>query len=150
MVDHREDPGGAAAESDDELVRQAVDALGREDPEAFAELVDPDVEIHTARGVRRGRDAAVEWASKRYDHLIRRWGVDEIRQFGHSLLVLGCVQYVWREDGEVGDETPTSIGFEVRDGSISALRIYESVQEGIDAFVASQTTPAVDHAEHGS
>ena len=117
-----------------ELVRTAINALGHEDPEGFGALVHPDVEIETARGVRRGQEAAIEWASKRFDHLIRRWGVDEIREAGDRLLVLGCVQYVWREDERVGDQTPTSIGFELEDGQIRAMRIYESVEEGVEKF----------------
>ena len=120
-----------------QLVRHAVDVHGREDPQGFGALVDPEVEIETARGVRRGRKAAIEWASKRYDHLIRRWAVDEIRESGQRLLVLGCVQYVWREGEEIGDETPTAIGFEIEDGLITVMRIYESVEEGLDKFVVA-------------
>ena len=119
------------------LVRSAVDALGREDPDSFGSLLHAEVEIETARGVRRGRESAIEWASKRFDHLIRRWDVEEIREAGDRLLVLGCVQYVWREDEKVGDERPTSIGFELEGGQIRAMRIYESVEEGVERFAVT-------------
>ena len=123
--------------SNAQVVRDAVDALGREDPEAFGALVHPNVDIETARGIHRGREAAIEWASKRYDHLVRRWAVEEIREAGDRLLVLGCVQYVWREGEGVGDETPTAIGFELERGQIRAMRIYESVEEGLGKFVVA-------------
>ena len=111
------------------VIRRALEALGREDTDAFVALVHPEVEIETARGVGRGRDGAIKWASKRYDHLIRRWEVDEIRELGDELLMVGRVQYVWRESGELGDEDAAAIGFELDDGLIRALRLYESLDD---------------------
>ena len=95
------------------------------------------MEIETARGVRRGRSAAHEWASKRFDHLVRRWAVDEVREAGGRVLVIGRVLYVWRESGEVGSEVPSAIGFDLELGLIRRLRFYETVEEGLDDLARS-------------
>lgn len=116
------------------LVRAALDALGHEDPDGFGRFVHSEIEIETARGVRRGRDAAITWAGKHYDHLVRRWAVDEIREDGSRLLVLGRVQYVWRESEEVGDEMAAALSFVLEEGQIRVMRIHETVEEGLEAF----------------
>ena len=116
------------------LIRAALEALGREDPDGFIGFIHPEVEIETDRGVRRGRRAALDWASKRFDHLVRVRAVDEIQGEGDRLLVVGRIQYVWRDGGEIGDETPVALGFELADGQIQTMRIFESVDEGLENF----------------
>ncbi len=116
------------------LIRAALEALGHEDPDGFSALLHPEIEIETDRGVRRGRRAALDWASKRFDHLVRVWAVDEIQGEGDRLLVVGRIQYVWRDGGEVGDETPVALGFELADGQIQTMRIFESADEGLENF----------------
>ena len=44
----------------------------------MGELVHPEVEIRTERTVHRGRKAAMEWSSKVFDHLVRRYVPVEI------------------------------------------------------------------------
>jgi hypothetical protein len=110
-------------------VRAALEALGAEDPDRFVALLHPEIEIETARGVRRGLEAATTWASKRFDHLVRRWVVDELREEGDRVLMIGRVRYVWRDDGVVGAESPSAITLELDGGRIRRLRIHESVEE---------------------
>ena len=101
-----------------ELARQVLGALSNGDVQGFAALVHPDLEIRTARGVRRGKDDAEEWAQKRYEHLERRYAIDELRVDGDDVLALVRTQYVWRESGLVGDEEPTVIELEFKDGKL--------------------------------
>lgn len=117
-----------------EVVRAALVALGREDSQGFVALLHPEVSIETGRGVRQGHDAAIKWATKRFDYLVRCWRVDEILEDENRLLVLGDVQYVWRESGDVGDSTPTALGFELQGGQIEVMRVYETVDEGLEDF----------------
>jgi hypothetical protein len=105
-------------------------------------LVHPEVEIETARGVRRGRRAAREWASHRYDHLIRRWRVDEIREEGNRLLLIGSVLYVWRDGEAPGNESPSAVGAELDSGLIRRLRLYETVEEGLEDLARPSTVDA--------
>ena len=105
-------------ESPAELAREVLGALSRGDVQAFAGLLHPGIEIRTARGVLRGLDEAEEWAHKRYDHLERRYAIDELRVKGDVVLALVRTQYIWRESGLVGDEEPTVIELAFKEGKL--------------------------------
>ena len=101
-----------------ELARQVLEALSRGDVPGFAALAHPDVEIRTARGVYQGRDAAEEWARKRYEHLERHFAIDRIEGRGDEVDARVRTQYVWRESGLVGDEEPMTIRLGFADGKL--------------------------------
>jgi len=86
-------------------------------------LVHPEVEIRTERTVHRGREAAVAWAGKRFDHLVRRYVPKEIEQTENGVLVHAELQYVWRESDKVGDTSRVRIELGVRDGLISSWHL---------------------------
>jgi hypothetical protein len=87
------------------------------------ELVHPEVEIRTERTVHRGREAAVAWAGKQFDHLIRRYVPVEMEATDAGVLVHAELQYVWRESLEVGDTSRVAIELGVRDGLISSWHL---------------------------
>jgi ketosteroid isomerase-like protein len=116
-----------------ELARRVLDALSHGDLSEFSTLLDPEIEIHTARGVRRGIDDAEEWAQKRYEHLERRYAIDELRDVGRDrVIVVARTQYVWRDSGLVGDESPIAIELEFRDGRLLRWRFMEDVSPGAE------------------
>jgi hypothetical protein len=86
----------------------------------LGELVHPDVEIRTERTVHRGRDAAVRWAGKSYDHLVRHYVPVEIEETPTAVRVHAELQYIWRESGEVGDTSRVLIELGIKDGLISS------------------------------
>lgn len=114
--------------------REVLEALSRGDSEGFARRVHPEVEIHTARGVRRGADEARDWASSTYDHLERRYEIEEMHVAGEDVLVLAQVQYVWRESGEVGDSTPVAVAMRFVGGKLRSWRVYDDPDEGLKVF----------------
>lgn len=124
----------AAARPSPALAREALEALSRGDSRRFAGLVHPDVEIHTARGVRRGRDAAREWASRGYEHLERRYVIEDMHVAGGDVLVDAQVQYLWRESGEIGDSSPVAVVLRFEDGRLRRWRVYDDRAEGLKVF----------------
>jgi ketosteroid isomerase-like protein len=112
-------------------------ALSRGDAAGFAALVHPDVEIHTARGVRRGPEEAEAWAEPKYEHLERRYEVDELHVAGEHVLVLGRVEYVWKEGGEVADSTPVAIALDFEHGRLRRWRFHDDPAEGLKVFRAA-------------
>jgi hypothetical protein len=84
------------------------------------ELVHPEVEIKTERTVHRGRQAAMDWSGKAFDHLVRRYVPVEIEETDSGVLVHAQLQYVWREGGDVGDISRVAIELGIRDGLISS------------------------------
>ena len=79
-------------------------------------LVHPEVEIHTERTVHRGREAAMEWSAKGFDHIYRRYVPLEIEPVPGGVRVAAELQYVWRESDEVGDTSAVTIELGLRDG----------------------------------
>jgi ketosteroid isomerase-like protein len=104
----------------EQLVHGFLAALSDGDRAAVGELVHPEVEIRTERTVHRGRDAAMEWAAKTFDHLIRRYVPREIEQTDGGVLVHAELHYVWRDSDEVGDSSRVAIELGIRDGLISS------------------------------
>jgi hypothetical protein len=93
------------------------------------ELVHPEVEIRTERTVHRGRQAAIEWSGKVFDHLMRRYVPVRIEDRPGGVLVHAELQYVWRDSGVVGDSSPVAIELGIRDGLISSWYVLQEPEE---------------------
>ena len=91
----------------------------------MGELVHPEVQIHTERTVHRGRLAAVEWAGKVFEHLVRRYVPVAIEPTDEGVLVHADLQYVWKESQEIGDSSRVAIELGIRDGLISSWYLLE-------------------------
>jgi hypothetical protein len=89
------------------------------------ELVHPEIEIHTERTVHQGRQAAVVWSGKEFDHLIRRYVPVEVEDTESGVLVHARLEYVWRESREVGDSSRVAIELGIRDGLISSWHLVD-------------------------
>ena len=128
-------PSGATPE---EIVGLAFEAISDRDGERLLPLLAPGVTIRTMRGSHEGHDAALAWIGKGYDHLDKRFRIDELepaRRAGR-MLGRGRVEYVWRESGEVGDSTEIYTVVEIVDGLLHRLEIYETLDEARAALDA--------------
>lgn len=67
----------------------------------------------------------LEWSSKAFDHIVRRYAPREIEETEDGVRVEAELQYVWRESGEVADTSPVRIELGIRDGLISSWRLFE-------------------------
>ena len=114
-----------SSSTDEDLARAVLDALSRDDTEAFGALASDEIEIHTARGVRHGHAEAVAWAANKYDHLQRRYAVDSLELAGGGVLVHGRTEYVWKDGGEVADSSPVEIELRFADGRLVRWRFLE-------------------------
>jgi hypothetical protein len=105
------------------LAREVLAALSAADSVRFGELAADDVEIHTARGARKGHAAAVAWAANKYDHLHRTFAVDAIEATGRGrVIVRGRTQYRWNETESVADESPVEIELRFEGGKLVLWR----------------------------
>ncbi len=117
-----------------ERAAQAIAAINSQDPELIAEIFDPLAEIRTGRSTYTGVEAAIGWAEKRYDHLDKRYAISMTHTKGDSVLVLGTVEYVWREEGEVGDAAPIALLLEFADGRVRSLTVADDPAAALDEF----------------
>lgn len=91
----------------------------------MGDLVHPEVEIHTERTVHRGREAAMVWSAKGFDHIYRRYVPLEIESVPGGVRIAAELQYVWRESDEVGDTSAVTIDLGLRDGLVSSWELTE-------------------------
>jgi ketosteroid isomerase-like protein len=119
-------PDVSVPSGDEDAARAVLDALSRNDVQAFGELASDDIEIDTARGARRGHAEAVAWAANKYDHLQRRYAVEDI-ELGEegTVVVHGRTEYVWKEGGEVADASPVAIEMRFADGELVLWRFLD-------------------------
>jgi ketosteroid isomerase-like protein len=122
--------------SNGEVARRILEAISEGDVDAFVALLDPDVEIQTQRRVRRGRDEVARWARSKFEHLERRYEVDEVHTAGDRVVVLARVQYVWRETRKVGDESLVGIVLDLRDGKLLRWRLCDDPMEAHEELEA--------------
>jgi hypothetical protein len=113
-----------------------VAAINERDPERFAALVGEDAEVRTGRRVLSGADLVAKWASKEYDHLVKRYAIDEYRADGETVLALGSVQYVWSESGDVGDSSPIALRIELAGEQLRSLEVHDDTAAALAAFEA--------------
>ena len=118
-----------------EAALEFVRTFNEGDLEAFGTLLDPDVEIHSMRGLKKGRDAAVAWATRApggVQQTIEVVGTDTAP--GRVLLEVDRV-WRWDEDGTHASTEEMAWLFEVgEDGLISAWRPFEDRSEAIRAL----------------
>ena len=88
----------------------------------------------TGRTTHRGPDGVVAWSRKEYDHLVRRYAIDEYRTRGESVLALGAVEYAWIEGGAVADSSPIALDIEVRAGRLGTLRLRDDTAAALADF----------------
>ena len=117
-----------------EIAARVVEAINSRDRARLAELLDDASEVVTGRTTHRGPEAIVAWARKEYDHLVRRYSIDEYRARGDAVLALGSVEYAWIEDGSVADSSPIALDFEIEEGRLSRLGLRDDTAAALVDF----------------
>jgi ketosteroid isomerase-like protein len=107
-----------------EVVRRYVDALNRRDLPAMLELLDPDVELLTPRGPRRGHDGVRKWLGEPYAELDVERIIDRVKVAGHVVVASGRIRHLWRESGELGDEAEIAVLAQVENGRIVRVQTF--------------------------
>jgi ketosteroid isomerase-like protein len=115
-----------------ESARHILEALSEGNIDSFVELLDPEVEVHTQRGVRHGPEEVRRWARSKFQHLERRYEIDEVHEAGDTVVALVQVHYIWRESRKIGDTSIVGIVFEFRDGRLLRWRLYEDPMEALE------------------
>lgn len=111
-----------------------VESINSREPERLAGVLEEASQIVTGRTTHTGPEAISAWARKEYDHLVRRYAIDEYRVGGDSVLALGSVQYCWSESGEVADSTPIAIRIELDGEWLRKLELHDDTAAALAAF----------------
>jgi limonene-1,2-epoxide hydrolase len=114
-------------------VREFIRAFNERDLDAFVATLDPDVELHSGRGLRKGIDAARLWATRGTDGVQQTIILDELYEDPDRAVALITRAWHWAEDGSPAGVDEMAWLFELRDGRVRSWRPYDDRSEALRA-----------------
>lgn len=111
-------------------IREFIRAFNERDLDAFVEVLDPEVELHAMRGLRKGREAARLWATRAPGGVQQTIELEELYEDGAGSgggSAVALIRRVWRwaEDDSFARAEEMAWLFELRDHRIRSWRPYE-------------------------
>jgi ketosteroid isomerase-like protein len=111
-------------------VREFIRAFNERDLDGFVAVLDPEVELHSMNGLRKGRDAARVWATRAPGGVQQTIEIEQLYEEGTeagggSAVALIKRTWRWDEDGSPAGEDEMAWLFELRDHRIRSWRPFE-------------------------
>jgi limonene-1,2-epoxide hydrolase len=118
-------------------VREFIRAFNERDLDAFVAVLDPDVELHSMRGLRKGRQAARLWATRPPGGVQQTIELEELYEDeaagDGTAVALIRRRWNWEEDGSPAGLDEMAWLFELRGGLVAAWRPYDDRAEAMRA-----------------
>jgi ketosteroid isomerase-like protein len=119
-------------------VREFIRAFNEGDLNAFAAVLDPEVELHSGRGLRKGIEAARVWATRRPGGAQQAIELEQLYEDGTEGgggRAVALIRRVWRwaEDDSLAGEDEMAWFFELRDHRVRSWRPYDDREEALRA-----------------
>jgi hypothetical protein len=120
-------------------IREFIRAFNERDLDAFVGVLDPEVELHSMKGLRKGREAARLWATRAPGGVQQTIEVDELYEDGTesgggSALALIKRVWHWDDDGSHASTEELAWLFELRDHLIRSWRPFEEREAAWQAY----------------
>ncbi|HEV2859228.1 MAG TPA: nuclear transport factor 2 family protein [Solirubrobacterales bacterium] len=112
-------------------IREFIRAFNEQDLDALAAVLDPEVEIHSGRGLRKGIDAARAWATRTSGGAQQTVVLEELYEEPDKAAALIKRLWHWEEDGSLAREEEMAWLFELRDRRIRSWRPFEDRDEAL-------------------
>jgi limonene-1,2-epoxide hydrolase len=117
-------------------VREFIRAFNERDLDGFASVLDPEVELHSGRGLRKGIAAARLWATREPGGVQQTIELEELYEEGLEsgggrAVALIRRRWQWAEDGSEAGVDELAWAFELRDHKILSWRPYEDREEAL-------------------
>jgi limonene-1,2-epoxide hydrolase len=120
-----------------DAVREFVRAFNERDLDAFVEVLDPDVELHSMKGLRRGRAAARLWATRPPGGVQQTIEIEGLYEDGAAgdgtAVALIRRRWHWDEDGSPAGEDEMAWAFELRHNRVLSWRPFDDRDEALRA-----------------
>jgi limonene-1,2-epoxide hydrolase len=117
-------------------VREFIRAFNERDLDGFAAVLDAEVELHSNRGLRKGREAARLWATRAPGGVQQTIELEQLYEDGteggggRAVALIRRVWH-WEEDGSAAGEDEMAWAFELRDHKVRSWRPYEDREEAL-------------------
>lgn len=111
-------------------VREFIRAFNERDLDAFVAVLDPEVELHASRGLRKGLEAARVWATRAPGGVQQTIVLEELYEEGLEggggrAVALIVRKWHWEEDESIAGEDEMAWAFEMRDRRVLSWRPFE-------------------------
>jgi limonene-1,2-epoxide hydrolase len=114
-----------------------IKAFNRQDLEALAKVLHPEVVIHASRAPKHGIDEALAWARRVETGDLEQWvELDHIDVESDRALALIRRQWWWRGQDELAREDEMAWAFELRDGLVVSWRPFDDRAEALATISA--------------
>ncbi len=120
-------------------VREFIRAFNERDLDGFVAVLDPRVELHSMKGLRKGVEAARLWATRPPGGVQQTIVLDQLYEGGteggggHAVALI-VRRWHWDETGDFAGEEEMAWAFELRDHRIRSWRPYEDRREALRAL----------------
>jgi limonene-1,2-epoxide hydrolase len=119
-------------------VREFIRAFNERDLNAFVAVLDPEVELHSMKGLRKGPEAARVWATRPPGGVQQTIELEQLYEEGlegGGGTAVALIQRHWRwdeDDSEAGSDEMAWV-FELHDRRVRSWRPYEDRAEALRA-----------------
>jgi limonene-1,2-epoxide hydrolase len=119
-------------------VREFIRAFNERDLDAFAAVLDPEVELHSGRGLRKGIEAARVWATREPGGVQQTIELEQLYEEGLEggggrAVALIRRHWHWEEDGSEAGTDEMAWVFELKSRRILSWRPYDDCEEALRA-----------------
>jgi len=127
-------------------VREFIRAFNERDLDGFVAVLDPEVELHSMKGLRKGREAARLWATRPPGGVQQTIEVEEIYEDdteGGAGRALALIVRVWRwdEDGTPAGADEMAWLFELHEHRVRGWRPFEEREAAWRAYHGEDEHP---------
>jgi limonene-1,2-epoxide hydrolase len=117
-------------------VREFIRAFNERDLDAFVAVLDPEVELHASRGLRKGVEAARVWATRAPGGVQQTIELEQLYEGdteggGGRAVALIRRHWHWEEDESLAGVDEMAWVFELRDHKILSWRPFDDRQEAL-------------------
>jgi limonene-1,2-epoxide hydrolase len=113
-------------------VREFIRAFNERDLDAFVAVLDPEVELHSMKGLRKGVEAARLWATRARGGVQQTVELEELYEDTDRAVALIRRTWHWEEDGSHASTEEMAWYFELRDRRIRCWRPFEDRAAALD------------------
>lgn len=120
-------------------IREFIRAFNERDLDCFVAVLDAEVEMHSMKGLRKGREAARLWATRAPGGVQQTIELEELYEDGTESgggSALALIRRVWRwdEDGSPAGEDEMAWLFELRDHRVRSWRPFDDRESARRAY----------------
>lgn len=119
-------------------IREFIRAFNERDLDGFVSVLDPEIELHAGRGLRKGREAARLWATRAPGGVQQTIELEQLYEDGiesgkGSAVALIRRAWHWEEDGSFAHAEEMAWLFELRDHKVRVWRPFDDRAEALRA-----------------